>query len=359
MKTLIVPCGGKSTRFPGMRPKWLLTHPDGRLMANKALEGIDLDLVSKIVFVIVKAHEEEFEASKILRQTFSELSSKLEIVVLPNFTTGQAETVLQGIRAACITGPILVKDSDNYLAWEDQGDMSNFVVAGSLNVFRDVNNVAAKSFVRLDKNGLVLDIVEKRVTSETFCAGAYQFASAEEFAASFHDMSESASLGGESFVSHVIAWMIAKQGTVFRGYEATGYEDWGTLREWRAAQRRLFTLFCDIDGVLLKNVGQFGSRRWENSMDPIEKNIELLATLQAKGAQLVLVTARPESRRAALEEFFISRGIRLHAIITGCNHSHRILINDFAPTNPYPSCASISLPRDSALAPYLEQYLVP
>jgi len=29
MSTLIVPCGGKSSRYPGMKPKWLLTHPDG------------------------------------------------------------------------------------------------------------------------------------------------------------------------------------------------------------------------------------------------------------------------------------------------------------------------------------------
>ena len=28
MKTLIVPCAGRSSRFPNMKPKYLLTHPD-------------------------------------------------------------------------------------------------------------------------------------------------------------------------------------------------------------------------------------------------------------------------------------------------------------------------------------------
>ena len=26
MNTLIIPCAGKSNRFPNMKPKWLLTH---------------------------------------------------------------------------------------------------------------------------------------------------------------------------------------------------------------------------------------------------------------------------------------------------------------------------------------------
>ena len=47
MKTLILPVPGRSSRFPGMRPKWLLTMPDGKLMLEKhvvwkvAVKGID------------------------------------------------------------------------------------------------------------------------------------------------------------------------------------------------------------------------------------------------------------------------------------------------------------------------------
>ena len=46
--------------------------------------------------------------------------------------------------------------------------------------------------------------------------------------------------------------------------------------------------------------------------------------------------------------------IKYKTIISGCNHAQRILVNDFAPTNPYPSCKAISIPRNSLLNPYIE-----
>ena len=30
-RTLLLPCAGKSTRYPGTRPKWMLTLPEGDL----------------------------------------------------------------------------------------------------------------------------------------------------------------------------------------------------------------------------------------------------------------------------------------------------------------------------------------
>ena len=37
MATLIIPCAGKSSRYPGIKPKWLFTHPDGKLMLEKSV----------------------------------------------------------------------------------------------------------------------------------------------------------------------------------------------------------------------------------------------------------------------------------------------------------------------------------
>ncbi len=358
MTTLIVPCAGRSTRFPDMRPKWLLTHPDGKLMVDKALEGCGIERFERVVFVVTKAHDDEFEATLILKQAFTErLGERLHIVILPEFTSGQAETVSQAITAAKITGPLLIKDSDNYLAWDDGNDVLNFVVVGNLARLRDTTNVAAKSYAVLDKNGIVQDIVEKRIISSTFCAGAYQFASAEAFQKAFTDMSSNAGLEKETYVSHVIAWMMAREGQIFRGYEATSYEDWGTLREWRAKQKRFSTLFCDLDGVLVKNVGRYGTRRWENSLEPIPENLQALKTAYTNGAQIIIVTARSEDFHLRITALLKEYGIDAHAIITGCNHSHRVLINDYAPTNSYPSCSAVSVPRDNLIAPFLQEYL--
>ena len=46
--TLILPAAGKSSRFPGMRPKWLLTHPNGNLMIVEAIKGINFTNIDSI-----------------------------------------------------------------------------------------------------------------------------------------------------------------------------------------------------------------------------------------------------------------------------------------------------------------------
>jgi len=92
MNTLIVPCAGKSNRFPNMKPKWMLTHPDGELMIQKALSGLDLNIFDRIIITIVKPHCEKYEADIILKQVF-ETNKKVEICVLDDFTKCASETV--------------------------------------------------------------------------------------------------------------------------------------------------------------------------------------------------------------------------------------------------------------------------
>ncbi len=62
MFTLILPVAGRSSRFPNMRPKWLLTMPDGKLMIEKSVEQIDLAVFDRVVIVCLKEHLEKYTA---------------------------------------------------------------------------------------------------------------------------------------------------------------------------------------------------------------------------------------------------------------------------------------------------------
>ena len=44
MINLILPVAGQSSRYPNMRPKWLITLPDGKLMIEKSVENFNLKL---------------------------------------------------------------------------------------------------------------------------------------------------------------------------------------------------------------------------------------------------------------------------------------------------------------------------
>ena len=351
MKNLIIPCAGRSTRFPNMKPKWILTHPDGQLMVEKALNCLDTSIFDRIIITLVKQHEEEYQALTILNQVFAE-NKKIEFCVLENFTQSASETVYRTCEQMNITGAMLVKDSDNAFGINISKDFKNFVVGYDLNIHKDVTNIPAKSFLIINEQNLLLDIVEKQVVSHIICLGGYAFENVEEFKKAFLDISRSIS-EKELFISHVISYMLRDNKTSFSMLEASSFEDWGTLEEWEKVQKRFRTYFVDVDGVLMKNTGRYGSVNWSNNKTTIPENMKSIKNLQDNGAQIIITTSRTEEFRKDLENILSENGIRPYAILMGMNHAARIVINDFCPTNPYPSAVAINVPRNGSLSSYL------
>ena len=113
-KNLIVPVAGKSSRYPGMRPKWLLTMPDGKLMIEKSLSLLNLKVFSENNSYCTFRSLKKIYIKKLTSGIFKKnISKNVEIVELNKETTCQAETVLKGILKANIRGGIYIKDSDN------------------------------------------------------------------------------------------------------------------------------------------------------------------------------------------------------------------------------------------------------
>lgn len=117
MVTLILPAAGRSTRFGGGKPKWLLTQPNGQAMIVDALSNLDMIEVTRIVIILLKEHVEKYLDGKtdLVLNMFKNESylSKIETVLLDAPTADQSMTVYQGITKANIRGPIFIKDCDN------------------------------------------------------------------------------------------------------------------------------------------------------------------------------------------------------------------------------------------------------
>ena len=135
---------------------------------------------------------------------------------------------------------------------------------------------------------------------------------------------------------------------------ATDYSDWGTFAEWKIEQEKRATYFVDFDGVLIKNSGKYGLTNWSNNFAVLNENCAAVKQLIENGAQVVITTSRPESYREQVLHILADVGIKPYAMVMGLNHAPRVLVNDFAPSNPYPSARAISFPRDSNLGQYLK-----
>ena len=149
MKNLIIPMAGKSSRFPNMRPKWMLTHPkQNRFMVIESISGLNLDFFGNIYFVVLQEHEDKYKFSNGLLKEVDELGvlDKTKISYLDRQTSSQSETVYEVIRKEHIDGFVFIKDSDNYYECEIK-ETSNQVVYVDLNENEGINAKTAISLV--------------------------------------------------------------------------------------------------------------------------------------------------------------------------------------------------------------------
>jgi hypothetical protein len=363
--TLVLPCAGRSSRFPGHKPKWLLTQPNGRLMIVDAISNLDLRNVNRVVVGVLREHLVKYCGNDhfALLSTFADgplhlMMVPITLVVVAEETIDQVQTIECILNAAQVTGPIFLKDCDN------QFSCAVTVMNGvsSLEITRDVQSVsipAAKSYITTEKSGKINNIVEKAILGNTFCVGGYSFASTTTFletVVACRTMKvQAACTETELAVSDVI-WMLmlTNPSEEFFSIPVTGYEDWGTLGAWQAYTKTFLTLFIDIDGTLIKNAGQYFAPRW-GYQPALPDSVAYLQALKKKGrVQIILTTSRTESVRRATEVQLKLWDIPYDQLVMGMLHAQRVVVNDYAKTNPFPSAAAINLKRDSdSLREYL------
>jgi len=354
MKNLIVPMGGKSSRFPGMRPKWMLTHPSsGNLMCVESIQGINLDFFDKIYFILLKEHEDLYKASSAIIKSIKntkncdEVIRKINIVILDNPTSSQSETVYRAIVNENIEGFIYIKDSDGYFR-SDILTEDNQVTYFDLNNMDEIN-ARSKSYIELDSNNSIINMVEKKVISSTFCVGGYGFNSSVEFCNYYNSISK---LPGECYISNVIFEMIL-DGEIFIGNRSYDFLDWGTIKSWNDYKSGIYTVFCDLDGTLVTNTSHL-IPPFIGEGKPLENNIQSLKRIKENNGFIIITTSRPEEYREITLSEMEKYEIPFDLLIMGLPHSQRLLINDFAKSNPYPSCSAINIARNSD---EIDQYL--
>jgi len=325
-----------------MRPKWMLTHPmTNRFMVTESILGLNLDFFDNIWFICLQEHEDKYQFMKGLVSELDEvgLRAKSNIVLLPEQTDSQSETVYTFLSGQELEGFVFIKDSDGF--YRCDVEERNQVAYFDLNDMDDIN-ARTKSYIELDVNNVITNIVEKKVVSSTFSSGGYGFADAKEFCKTFEKLQD---MDGECYISHIIFEMMLS-GSTFYGTKTTDFKDWGTLDAWNKYKSQYKCLFVDIDGTLVTN-SSIHFPPYVGSGDPLEDNIELLDDLHQQGkVKIVLTTSRPERLRQLTLMELQTKGIPYDELIMGLPHCQRVVINDFARSNPYPSCSAINIPRN-------------
>lgn len=331
---IIIPAAGKSTRYLGDKPKYLLYDYKGRLAISNVIRPY-LFNGHDVTVVILKEHDENFRASDHILNAFPDGSVK--IVILDEPTSGPAETVYLGLDG--ITGSFLVKDCDNFFHHMTLPENVNAVYVSGLD---NVDNPSSKSFVIHNDKGIITSIVEKKVVSDVVACGGYLFASPSDYKEAYETVSKLS--GGEVFVSHLINYMIHSQNLAFIIQKVTSLVDLGTQKEWDKWNDKP-TIFCDIDGTIVWSLDRLS---YDKPYEPHNATLSLLFKKIKEGCQIVFTTARPESARTVTRNMLNDLGFHPDTqLIMGLHNAKRILINDYnLTTNKYPTAIAYNVFRD-------------
>jgi NDP-sugar pyrophosphorylase family protein len=178
---VVVPMAGRGSRFSGPEARGLpkpLVRVAGRPMVEWALRSLEGLRYSKIVFVVLREHEERFGVGGLLR----DLAGRDAIVrQIPDVTQGQLCTVLEAADLIDGDEDLLVASSDTFIVSGLGND-----IASRRPDCRGIISVAELagdhwSFARLGPEGDVVEVAEKARISPLCSTGLYWFAEGREF----------------------------------------------------------------------------------------------------------------------------------------------------------------------------------
>lgn len=333
---VIIPCAGRSSRFNGTRPKYLLTLFDGKFMFEKA--ALPYIGTEKIIFIILKEHDEKYKVKEAFNRIYKN-SSNIEIVILEKETSGPAETVYQVTKTLPDDEYIFIKDCDSF--FDATLKKENHVCVADLRENLSITKVAAKSFAITNNQDMITNIVEKSVVSNYVCVGGYAFKRAVDFNSAFEKLSNK---DGEIFVSHIIKEILNE--SPFEIQRVENYIDVGTYEEFVNYNKSHPTIFCDLDGTIFYNQSKVFENHYGNKPVAIKSAVKFLLSRQEIGSKIIFCTSRPSDFKIITTESLNELGFTNYEILFDLPHSPRIMINDYSLTNPYPTSISVNVPRD-------------
>jgi hypothetical protein len=347
MSILLIPAAGASTRFNFNRPKFLLQHPLGGTMLENSIAGLGnlkKQGIEKVLIISLAEYFKEISAEKLIDSLKERFLTPIELLLLNKPTSSMVDTVVKGIEFIDQEKAIIVKDCDNYVKLKE-GSLDvdfNLISTVDISVF---NNIRPdnKSFLSINETGMLLNIVEKKIISPHINIGCVKFLSSSDFISCAMEMKSTS----EAFISDVIRLMLNRNNQ-FIALKADDYEDWGTQKDWLNYIGKFQTIFIDIDGVIANNENPLSLNGGWDHFVPINENCQFLLEIQnSEKSKIVFTTSRSGHYREILSKKLNDQGFKDYLLIMDLPHAKRILINDFAPTNPFPSAISINISRNS------------
>ena len=119
------------------------------------------------------------------------------------------------------------------------------------------------------------------------------------------------------------------------------------------------TIFCDIDGTLLKHAGPASEQTFSDNSVILPNTLDAINLWDKLGYKVILTTGRKESLRSATIKQLERVGIWYDQLIMGFGGSERVIINNTKWDSEEPTAHAVTVPINEGLLDhdFLESFL--
>jgi len=167
---VLIPMAGAGTRFvqAGYTFPKPLIEVAGKPMIQLVVENLNLD--AKHIFIVQKSHYEKYN----LKYLLNLIAPNCEIVQVDGVTEGAACTTLLAKEYIDNDKQLVIANSDQFVEWDSNEFMYSMVgdnIDGGILTFKATH--PKWSFARLNEDGYVAEVAEKKPISDTATVGIY------------------------------------------------------------------------------------------------------------------------------------------------------------------------------------------
>jgi dTDP-glucose pyrophosphorylase len=206
---VIIPAAGEGSRFAKMG--WKKPKPFIDVAGRPMLEHVIDNVVPPGAEVTLLLRKSHIEAQPSIVQSFE--TGSTNIIPVDKLTEGTACTVLLARKLYDNDNPMMVANSDqlvNFNVTDYVQDCIDRGLDGSILVFRDPAMDQKWSFAKLNDEGLVIEVAEKKPISDLATVGIYLFSRGRDFVSAAVDMiAANERVNGEFYTCPVYNYMIA------------------------------------------------------------------------------------------------------------------------------------------------------
>lgn len=179
--TVLIPMAGAGSRFEQVgfefpKPLIPINSMGGKPMIQVVTENLNID--ANFIYIVQKKHYEKYNLSYLLNL----IKPNCKIVQVDGVTAGAACTTLLAKEYINNKNPLLIANSDQYLEW-DSSDYMYFSNSGNLDgsILTFKHTHPKWSFVKLNDDGYIVDVQEKKPISDVATVGLYFWKRGEDY----------------------------------------------------------------------------------------------------------------------------------------------------------------------------------